>query len=370
MKILAINWLDLKNPQAGGAEVHLQEILSRIASQGNQVTLLCCSFEGAAKEEHSNGIRIIRCGSRYTFNLALPFVLKPLLKEGQYDIVIEDINKIPFYTPLLHNLPLLVIVPHLFATTIFKEINFILGLYIYLSEKPIPHIYRNRKFMVISESTKEDLVKRGIKSENISIVKCGIDHNFYKPGLTKYPFPAVIYVGRIRKYKSIQHLILAFGLVLQRIPNAKLMIVGDGDYLLNLKKLAKKLNLEEKIEFTGYVSQQEKVERLQKSNVAVCPSLKEGWGLTNIEANACGTSVIASNVPGLKDSVINGKTGLLFGYGDIKDLADKIADVLSNQELQMRLVQGGLEWAKSYSWDKTAGESLELIKSIVEKGRG
>ena len=371
MKILAINWLDWRNPQAGGAEVHLQEILSRIIRRdGNQITLLCCSFKGAPKEEVLDGIRIIRCGSRYTFNIVLPFVLRSLLREEQYDMVIEDINKIPFFTTLLHNLPLLVIVPHLFATTVFREINFVLGLYIYLSEKPIPYIYRNRKFMVISESTKRDLVKRGIKSENISIVKCGIDHDLYRPNLAKYSSPTAMYVGRIRKYKSIQHLILALRLVLKRIPDARLMIVGNGDYLPNLKRLTKRLNLKEKIEFAGHVSQQEKVERLQKSDVVVCPSLKEGWGLTNIEANACGTPVVASDVPGLRDSVVNGETGLLFRYGDIADLADKIVDILSNQQLQARLVQGGLKWAGNYSWDKSANETLELIELIIEKDGG
>lgn len=367
MKILAINWQDLKNPQAGGAEIHLGEILRRITEGGNEVTLLCSSFADALKEEWIDGIRVIRRGSRYNFNLVLPFVLKSVLKKERYDIVIEDINKIPFYSPLFHNLPLLVVVPHLFSTTVFKEINFALGLYIYLSEKPIRFVYGNKKFMVISESTKDDLVERGIRGEDIFVVKCGIEHALYKPNSERYPLPTIIYVGRMKKYKSVQHLILAFKLVLQKIPDANLMIVGDGDYLPELKKLSRQLKLQDKIEFAGYVSQEEKVERLQKSNVAICPSLKEGWGLTNIEANACGTPVIASDVPGLRDSVIDGKTGLLFRYGDIEGLAQKIIELLSSKDLQMKLIQGGLEWSKSFSWDKTAEETLDLIKSVVKE---
>jgi len=367
LKILAINWQDLRNPQAGGAEVHLQEILKRIAARGNEITLLCSSFDGAPEEEEIDGIRIIRKGSRYNFNLVLPFILKSILKKEKYDIVIEDINKIPFCSPLFHNLPLLVVIPHLFATTVFKEINFALGLYIYFSEKPIPCVYRNKQFMVISESTKDDLVKRGIEEKDIFVVKCGIDHQLYKPGGEKYSFPAIAYVGRIKKYKSIQHLILAFRLVLQRLPDSTLFIVGEGDYLFHLKKLSKQLGLEDKIEFTGYVSQQEKVERLQSSHLAVCPSLKEGWGLTNVEANACGTVVVASNVPGLKDSVVDGKTGLLFRYGDIEDLAKKILNVLSNRSLENKLIQGGLEWARNFSWDEAANQTLNLVNLTLNK---
>lgn len=367
MRILAINWQDLKNPQAGGAEIHLHEILKRIAAGGNEITLLCSSFDSAIEEEEIDGIKIVRKGLRYNFNLILPFVLKSILKKERYDIVVEDINKIPFYSPLFHNLPLLVVIPHLFATTVFKEINFALGLYIYFSEKPIPYVYRHRRFMVISESTKDDLVKRGIKKENIFVVKCGIDHELYKLGREKYSFPTITYIGRIKKYKSIQHLILAFRLVSKRLPDSKLFIIGEGDYLSHLKKLSKQLGLEEKIEFTGYVKQEEKVERLQRSHVAVCPSLKEGWGLTNVEANACGTLVIASNVPGLKDSVVDGKTGLLFRYGDIEDLAKKIVDVLSNKSLEDKLIQGGLGWARKFSWDEAASQTLNLVNLTLNK---
>lgn len=370
MKILAINWEDLANPQAGGAEVHLQEILRRIARWGHEITLLCSSFSGAKETEESNGIRIKRYGSRYNFNLIAPFVLKALLKEKKWDIVIEDINKIPFYTPLYHGLPLLVVIPHLFADTVFKEINYILGLYIYLSEKPIATIYKGFKFMVISESTKEDLIARGIPEDDIFVIKCGIDQTLYRidPQVKKDESPTVIYLGRLKKYKSVDHLLAGFSLILDKIPEARLVIVGDGDYKDNLIDFAKKLGLENRIEFTGYVDKCEKVKRLQKAWVAVYPSLKEGWGLTNIEANACGTPVIASNVPGLKDSVICGKTGLLFEYGNVPELSQRMIKILSDRDYRENLIQGGLSWAKSFSWDDAATKTFELMEEIIKEG--
>jgi glycosyltransferase involved in cell wall biosynthesis len=375
LKILALNWEDLKNPQAGGAEVHLQEILKRIVQRGHDVTLLCSSFAGAKPTEESDGIRIVRKGSRYNFNLVAPFAFKALLREQKWDIVIEDINKIPFYTPLYHRLPLLVAIPHLFADTVFKEINPILGLYIYLSEKPIPTIYKGFKFMVISESTKEDLVKRGIPNDDIFVIKCGIDQTLYHANsqIEKYPAPTVIYLGRLKKYKSIDHLLSGFSLVLDKIPEARLVIVGDGDYKDQLMDFARKLNLENRVEFTGYVDKDEKVKRLQKSWVAVYPSLKEGWGLTNIEANACGTPVIASNVPGLKDSVVGGKTGLLFEYGNVQELSQCMIKILSDTTYRKNLIQGGLSWAKSFSWDEAAAKTFDLMEEIIKevsRGKG
>ena len=369
MKILAINWQDLTNPFSGGAEVHLEEILRRIARKKHQITLFCSSYPGAKKIEVLNDLKIIRKGSRHNFNFVVLNSVKSLLASEKPDLVVEDINKIPFYTPLLHNLPTLVVVPHLFADSVFKEINFVLGLYIFLSEKPIPNVYKGKKFMVISESTKDDLVGRKIPASDINVIKCGIDHNLYRPNsqIEKEPTPLIVYVGRIKKYKSIDVLIRAFALVSAEFPQTKLAIIGEGDFLLELKKIAAELKLLDKIDFTGFVHQAEKVRWYQRAWVAVCPSLKEGWGLTNIEANACGTPVVASDVPGLKDSVSDGQSGVLFEYGNVKKLAGFLAQIISDKNLRDKLSLGGLEWAKTFSWDKAAEESLILMEEILSK---
>jgi glycosyltransferase involved in cell wall biosynthesis len=367
LNILALNWEDLSNPQAGGAEVHLQEILKRIAQRGHKITLLCCGFPGCEPTEEIDGVRIVRRGSRFNFNLVAPFALRALLKEKSWDAVIEDINKIPFFSPLYHRLPLLVVIPHLFSDSVFREINFVLGTYIYLAEKPIPWLYRGFRFMVISDSTKEDLVRRGLPADDIQVVHCGIDQALYHPGqsVAKEQVPTVVYLGRLKKYKSIDHLLRAFSLTLRKIPQARLVLVGEGDFKDSLINLANKLDMKDQVEFTGWVSQQEKVERLRKGWVAVCPSLKEGWGLTNIEANACGTPVIASNVPGLKDSVVPGKTGLLYEYGNLQELSGYLIKILSDAELREELRQGGLDWAKGFKWDEAADKTLDLLEQIV-----
>ncbi len=369
-RILAVNWQDLKHPASGGAEVHLEEILKRLAKRGHEVDLLCCNFPDGNKEETIEGVNIIRRGSRPYFNWVVPFAIKDLIKKNKYDILFEDINKIPFYTPLYIKLPLLVIVPHLFSDSIFKEINILLGTYIYLFEKPFSLVYRKKHVMVISESTADEITARGIVQSQVHVVKCGIDHDIYNidPGTLKFERPTILYVGRLKKYKSIETAIDAMPDIIRQVPEVKLVIVGTGDHLPILQQRVKKLHLTENVSFTGFIPQKEKVEYLRRSHLSIYSSLKEGWGLTNIEANACGTPVLASRVPGLRDSVDEGKSGLLYEYGNVNEFAEKVIKILSDKKFRSDLKRGALNHASNFSWDKTA-EQTEKLMEIVLSGK-
>ncbi len=367
MNILAVNWNDLSNPYAGGAEVHLEELLRRLVHYGHQVTLFCSNYPEGKPEETIEGIRIIRRGNRYNFNLIAPKHLRKIARDNSFDLLIEDINKIPLYTPLYLKLKTLVVIPHLFATTVFQEINFLLASYIFLAERPVVSVYRGLPFNVISESTADDLVARGIPRQDISVIHCGIDRETYAhdPSVKKYDRPTILYLGRIKKYKSIQHIILAMPQIKKHVPDVRLMIVGSGDHIESLKALVNKLGLQNDVEFPGYVSVENKVERMHKAHVAALPSLKEGWGLTNIEANAVGTTVVAADSPGLRDSVIDNKTGLLYPYGDIPALADRLIRILTDKSLRRRLETGALDWAAKFNWDNAATEFDQLIKQVA-----
>jgi glycosyltransferase involved in cell wall biosynthesis len=371
LRILAINWQDIRNPQAGGAEIHITEILTRLVKKGHQAVLFCSGFPGARSEEVQDGITVIRRGSRFNFNWALPFTLPKLLKEYEFDIVLEDLNKMPFFSPLLHNIPTLVIIHHFFGTSIFKETNLAFGTYVLLGEKLVPIYYKRFPFLTISDSSKGELMQRGIPEKNITVISNGVSDTFYNynPGHPKASLPSILYVGRIKKYKGIHFLIQALVKVRQKLPDTELKIVGSGDYLNQLKDLTHQLKLDSSVRFTGFVSEEEKIELYRQAWVSVYPSLKEGWGLSNIEANACGTPVAASNVPGLRDSVVDGETGLLFRYGDVDDFADKLIRILSDREFSAKLSKGGLAWAKKFSWDETAEKVGQLMERIASEGR-
>ncbi|MFC1489832.1 glycosyltransferase family 4 protein [Candidatus Latescibacterota bacterium] len=367
MKILLVNWMDMENPMAGGAEVHLNEIFSRFVRRGDEVTQVSSGYKGCPETGVYDGIKIIRTGNRETFNFAAPRVLRRLDREMNFDLIVEDINKVPLFTPLYLKKPILTVIPHLFGSTVYQETNPVLASYVYCMERPIPYVYRNAVFEVISESTAADIVKRGVNAEHVRVVHCGMDHDMYNidESIEKFEQKTILYVGRIKKYKSVDVIIKALPEILTNIPGARLVIVGSGDNLDELKRLAKKLGVSENVVFTGFVSMDEKVDWMRRSHVIVNPSPKEGWGLTNIEANACGTTAVASDADGLRDSVKDGETGLLFPYGNHAVLAEKVIRVLSDNELYARLTKNSIAWAKTFTWDDCAEKTMKIADEIV-----
>ena len=367
LNILFINWRDIKNPEAGGAEVHLHEISRRIAARGHRVTVLASGYEGAPAEEQVDGVRIVRRGGKFGFNYHVPGASRALLASDDFDVVVDDINKIPFYTPLYIRKPILALSHHLFAETIFLETAFPLAAYVYLSEALIPLVYRRTRFVAVSDSTRDELVRRGIPGGNIRVVHNAVDHDRYTPGnRPKAAQPLVAYLGRIKRYKRIDLVLVAAKMVFEKFPTARLIVVGSGDYLPELAKLAGRLGIADRVEFTGFVTEDRKIAVLREAHVVVNPSSKEGWGVTVTEANACGTPVVASNVPGLKDAVLDGKTGFLVKYGDAQGFADSIASILADDSLRTRLSQAAVRWAQEFNWDRSADSILEVIAELAQ----
>lgn len=367
MKILIINWQDIKNHLGGGAEVHMHEIFSRIAKKGHTVHLISCEIPGFPNYEDIDGIKIFRKGNRSLFNFFVPSLYKKMDSKYNYDIVIDDINKIPFYTPLFIKKPLLAISHHFFGKSIYREANLIAGSYVYFSEYLVNLIYKKTPFVVVSQSTLDEFVERGFNTSNFRIVTNAIaQENFPMNLCEKNDQLTVSYFGRLKKYKSVDHLFYAFEKVKCSYPNSRLEVIGRGDYRPYLEKLAQQLKISDSVIFHGFVSEEEKVSILAKSHVVVNTSMKEGWGITNIEANACGTPVISADVPGLRDSVAKDISGLLYKYGNVDELSQKILQIFTDIDLRHKLSEGAIEWAKSFSWDKSADEMIDYMEEILK----
>ena len=367
MNILVINWQDWLNPLSGGAEIHLYETFRRIVEDGHKVTLFCSRFEGAAKEEIVDGIRIVRRGSRNFFNFMVPwYYLRQLRHEG-YDVVVDDLNKIPFYTPLYVHKPLVGISHHFFGTSIFRETWFLPGAYVWIAEKLVDWVYRKTPFIVVSQSTLDEFIDRGFPKENFTLALNAIDHTKLKPsGIPKSSEPSIGYFGRLKKYKSVDHVVQAFARVKQEIPHATLTIIGRGDFQPELERVAKELGVDNATRFTGFVSEEEKLRLLQELWVVVNPSMKEGWGIVNVEANACGTPAVAADSPGLRDSVVDGETGELYPYGDIDALTERLLRILRDDELRDRYRSSALTFAQSLTWEKTTQMTLATLQKSID----
>ena len=346
--------------------MHLSEILSRWVARGAEVTWIASSFPGAAAEEEIRGIRVRRRGSWWNANWAAAAEVRALERRESFDLVLEDINKIPYFAPLYSRAPVLGVVPHLFGTTVFAEASWPMALVVWAHEAFLPWFYRRIPFLVISESTRQDLLRRGLAGDRIVVSLCGIDHSRYSPGGPKAEVPTVVYVGRLRRYKGVDALLEAFARVVREVPEARLAVLGDGPHRPALQARAERLELGDRVEFTGYLPSGEKVRRLGAAWVSALPSPKEGWGLTVIESNACGTPVIASRSPGLVDSVRDGVSGLLVPHGDVGELTDALRRLLTDASLRARLASGGLEWARRFSWDRAADEAWQVARAVVE----
>lgn len=370
MDVLVINWQDIKNPLAGGAEVYLFEIFSRLVRRGHSVTLLCSRFRGARSRETIDGIRVVRIGGRNTFNFAVPTALRSLCRSRRFDLVIDDLNKIPFYSPRLVRLPVLALLMHLFRRDIFTEVSRPFARYVYTMENLIPWAYKNTNFAVLSPSSGQDLAELGLDPALIEIIPPGIDLERFRPDFKKKQTNLILHTGRLKRYKGVDQLVRTAAMLKQRGRDFEVIIAGGGDDRLRLETLAVELGVADRVRFPGYVSEDAKINLYQQAAVLVETSLKEGWGMIVIEANGCGTPVVAADSPGLRDSVVDRSTGLLYRYGDLDDLAHKIERLLDSAPERRRLGTAGIEWARRFSWDAAAVRMEELMARTIAGRKG
>jgi glycosyltransferase involved in cell wall biosynthesis len=366
VRLLLVNWQDRENPLAGGAEIHLHEIFGRLAARGHEVTLLCGGWRGAPPTATLDGIEVVRVGTRYTFPFLARSYFRKHLADADFDLLVEDVNKIPLGTTRWGGPPVVALVPHLFGGTAFQELAAPLAAAVWLAERPLGRVYRNTPFQAISVSTADDLAARGIPRGDVAVICPGIDTVGYTPDARdRAPEPTFAYLGRLKRYKGVHHVVRAFAAL--RHPTATLEIAGAGDYRPVLERLAASLDLGDRVRFLGFIGEAEKLALLRRSWALVFASPKEGWGITNLEAAACGTPVIASASPGLRESVVDGQTGFLVPHGDDAAMAAAMSRIASSPALVAQLGQGGRRFAETFSWDNAATQTIEHLESEIAR---
>ncbi len=369
MKILLINWQDPANPHAGGAEIHLDEIFSRIVAAGHEVTWLASGWSGAAARGTVRGFDLHRTGSRYTFGPASVLYHRRHLAGRPFDVVVEALNKVPLYAPLWSHAPVVLLVHHLFGTTAFREASPPLAALTWLQERPIAGVYRRSRVQAISHSTKADLVDRGLDPGNVEVIHPGVDLGFFQPATspTRAELPTFLYLGRLRRYKCVDLIVRAIARLAEEGTAARLVIAGKGDDEARLRDLTASLGVGGLVEFAGFVSEEGKRELFRKAWANIFVSPKEGWGITNLEAAACGTPTIASDSPGLRESVIDQETGYLVPHGNVAALAGAMRKLATDLPGVERLGERAIGFASGFTWDLAAGRTLDHLAISVER---
>ena len=367
MNVLVVNWQDRENPQAGGAEIHLFEIFRRLAARGHRVRLVCSGWPGAAQRATLDGIAVERTGRRHSFALLGRAAVRRALRAEPADVVVEDINKLPLFLAGMTDRPFCAIVPHLFGTTAFEEAPWPMAATVWAAEQPLARAYARAGFHAISESTRDDLMARGVPAARIRVIHPGVDAVRYAPAPDgrRATAPTFLYVGRLKRYKGISFAIRALALVRARRPDLSLDIAGTGDYRPELERLTAELGLTDAVRFRGFVTEQDKIELLRRAWANVFPSPKEGWGITVIEAAACGTPSVASDSPGLRDSVRHGETGYLVPHGDVEGLATRLLELAEAPARVASLGAAARRFAEALTWDRTATDTERHLRDII-----
>jgi len=361
-RVLVLNERDPRHPKAGGAEIHVAEIFRRLVERGYEVTLAASSFAGCETFEDIDGMRAWRLGGLPLYYPRVAWACMRETRRGRFDVVVECLNKVPFYSPVYSKAPVLALCHHLFGEVAFRQVPWPVAAVVYGAELLIPPLYRRPPFITISESSEADLVRRGIPAERVRVSHCGIQAPTLTPRVDAPRPQRVAYVGRLEPYKHVDVMLRAMAQLADRFPECEILVIGKGAARESLEALAGELGIAERTRFTGFISDEERDLLLAESRVCVCPSEKEGWGLTVIESNTLGTPVVATDADGLRDSVRDTETGFLVEMGDVSAFAQRIGALLGDDALALRMSKAALEWSHSFDWEIAADEMARALE--------
>lgn len=367
MKVLILNWKDIKNPDVGGAEIILYEFAKRLVKDGHQVNWFCRKFHNCKEIESIDGIEIIRRGNSLSVYFDAWKYYRSLTPKP--DKVIDSINTICWQTPLYVSQDRRIAYVNQLAKEVFLyELPFPISYFAYYLENWEYKTYKTTKFLCYSKSVKTDLKSIGIPLHNIATLSLGIDHSRYIPG-RKSKAPLFVFVARLVRMKRADLCIEAIKQVCKKHKEVKLAIVGYGPQEDDLKKLINKYGLQENVSLVNknnlYFKKNEKdikVKLLQQAWALLLPSVKEGWGMVVTEAAACGTPSIVTDVSGLRDSVVDGKTGFKVSADPTaKELASYMLKIIEDNNMRQEFERNAIRWAGNFSWEKSYKEFKKIL---------
>lgn len=367
-----LSWRGPGHPHYGGAEINTWENLVAWKKAGHNVVWFTSIFPGGLANENINGVEIIREGSQ-NFGVHIAACTWYLFKRHmKFDIVVDQFHGIPFFTPLYIRTRKVGFI-HEVAREVWwlnpwpKPFNLIPGVLGSIIEPITFFLYRNVDFITVSNSTKSDLIACGIPEKNINVFLSGVNLNIPTPPPKKHRVPVVMFLGALSKDKGVEEALEVFFLIHAQHPKWQFWVVGksDDEYLHSLQDKCVKLHIQNAVTFWGPIYGKDKFNLLAKSWVLINPSIREGWGLVNIEANAVGTPVVGYNVPGTRDSVRDGITGYLVPSHNIKSMADRIIDLIQEPKKYKDISRNSIRWAKQFSWSKFTKQSLALLTSKI-----
>jgi len=350
--VLFIAWRDLANRRAGGSEVLVDRLAAGMLARGHRVTLLC----GGRIEERP--YQVVRNGGLYTQFLRAPVAYLRHFRDC--DLIVEVCNGMPFLAPLWSQRPMICLVNH--VHTELWPIRFrwpVSAVGQRVETRLMPWAHRRNLFLTVSGSTADALESMGVGRDRIRQICNGVEQP--DPPTPRSAEPMFLALGRLADYKRLDLLLRLWDRV-RHVTGGRLVIAGDGPQRARLEALAGP-----GVEFTGRVSEQEKHRLLCAAWLLVHPALVEGWGIVVAEAAIRGTPTVCFDVPGLRDSVLNGWTGVLVrSEGQFPQAWASLAldhDRREAMGLAARLRAERLHWADAVEgFAQTADEAIARVR--------
>jgi glycosyltransferase involved in cell wall biosynthesis len=359
-RVLFLNWRDITNPEAGGAEVFTHEVAKQWLEQGHEVSLLTSRYAGSSRSETVDGVKVRRIGRLRSGSFHL-LVQRELARLSGFDLVIDEVNTIPFLTPLWHRrLPPVVTLIHQLAVDVWdSEMPRPLAAIGRRIEPRLLGLYEDAPVVTVSESTRDDLCRLGLR--NVRVIPIGRDEPPDLSGIEKEDVPTFLFVGRLTGNKRPDHAVEAFRLIRERIPEARLWIVGRGPMEKELRD-----RLPPGAEMLGYLPRRELYERMARSHCLLVTSVREGWGMVITEANSVGTPAVGYDVPGVRDAILDGETGILAESANPADLGTAAVQLTVDEWAYASIRERAMATSRLFSWQRTADALLGLSTQNIQ----
>jgi len=347
-------------PHIGGMEFYVERLSRELVARGHEVFVFTSSEKSFSYHEKVDGVEIYRFRPlTRVYNVPIvPSLLISLLQENrpdvihthQYPVFFSDVSAQVSY---LRNIPLVLHV-HVISEPKSAFSGIVSNLY-YKTIGRLP--FRNARTIIVpSFAYKKLLVEMGSESKKVKVIPYSVDLDRFNPNNNGEEFRkryncdgsnVILSVGRLNYQKGFQYLLKAMPKILQQMPNAKLMIVGEGEEFTCLSNMVQSLGLKDSVILTGAMSQKEMSEAYVAADVFVLPSIFESFGIALIEAQAAGKPVVGTRVGGAPEALQEDETGFLVNPGDFEQLAEAIIRFLSDEKLAREMGENGKRFVKA-----------------------
>jgi len=373
MRILHVIFSHINNPlSAGGSAVRTHEVYKRMAAR-HEITVVTAAWPGGPKEEVIDGVRYLHLGrprgakgwSRAGFAWTMNWVALNAKRKWGADLLVVDISPFtPCFAPWLAKVPVIGVVQSWIDYRDAKRKHGAIGPWaVRVRDKAL----RGYRYLIAVSPTILDALSETCNGKAaMKYVPNGVEQRLFD--VQSHDGDYFLFIGRIERFtKGLDLLIEAFHVFARRGHDTRLVVAGDGDFRADLETFVREKGLIDRVEFVGWVEGDRKLSLLSGCMCVCVSSRRESWGLTAVEAAACGKPVIGFDVPGVRDAVRNGETGILVPAEDVEAYAEAMVRISQDLQLRKRLGMAGREWARKFSWEETARKQEEFYTEVLEQ---